>query len=194
MSDMACIYEMNMVEENEQMEQDILAGRGMDVLICLIDGLQTGQEIGRRLGMPNYSVHLYLERLVRAGLVKEECVSIGNGQEEKQYSLIADEIRIINHLQEGSISAAEKNRRVELSAQHFALMSRNAIRTVNSCAEAPNRIKAYFMKADREDMEDFRTEIDKLFEKYKKLERPKAERTYSLFSILAPYEVGGEGK
>ena len=41
MSDIACIYDMNMVEENEQMEDDLLAGRGMDILICLMDKLKT---------------------------------------------------------------------------------------------------------------------------------------------------------
>ena len=72
MSDIACIYNMNMVEENEQLEDDLLAGRGMDILFCLMDQLKTRKEIARRLGMPVYSVQLYLQRLVNAGLVKEE--------------------------------------------------------------------------------------------------------------------------
>ena len=56
MSDIACIYNMNMVEENEQLEDDLLAGRGMDILFCLMDQLKTRKEIARRLGMPVYSV------------------------------------------------------------------------------------------------------------------------------------------
>lgn len=72
MSDIACIYNMNMVEENEQLEDDLLAGRGMDILFCLMDQLKTRKEIARRLGMPVYSVQLYLQRLVNAGLVKKK--------------------------------------------------------------------------------------------------------------------------
>lgn len=49
MSDIACIYNMNMVEENEQLEDDLLAGRGMDILFCLMDQLKTRKEIARRL-------------------------------------------------------------------------------------------------------------------------------------------------
>ena len=45
MSDIACIYNMNMVEENEQLEDDLLAGRGMDILFCLMDQLKTRKEI-----------------------------------------------------------------------------------------------------------------------------------------------------
>ena len=51
MSDIACIYDMNMVEENEQLEDDLLAGRGMDVLFCLMDQLKTRREIAKRMGM-----------------------------------------------------------------------------------------------------------------------------------------------
>ena len=94
MSDMACIYEMNMIEENEQLEADILAGRGMDILFCIMDGLQTGKEISGRLGMPNYSVQLYLQRLVKSGMVKEGNAAIQNGQIEKKYFLTSNEIEI----------------------------------------------------------------------------------------------------
>lgn len=45
MSDIACIYNMNMVEENEQLEDDLLAGRGMDILFCLMDQLKQGRRL-----------------------------------------------------------------------------------------------------------------------------------------------------
>ena len=58
MNDMACIYQMNMVDENQQLEQDILSGRGLEILFCLMDKLETSKEISKRLGMPVYSVQL----------------------------------------------------------------------------------------------------------------------------------------
>ena len=70
MSDIACIYNMNMVEENEQLEDDLLAGRGMDILFCLMDQLKTRKEIARRLGMPVYSVQLF--RVVQWKMMREE--------------------------------------------------------------------------------------------------------------------------
>lgn len=189
MSDMACIYEMNMLEENEQVEQDILSGRGMDILFCLMNHLETTLEIARRLGMPSCSVQLYLQRMVKAGIVREEMIAIQNGQVEKHYQLVSDEIEIINHLQKTSLSEAEKKRKAEISAQHFALMTRNAIKNVNLNSEAPHKIKAYFMKAKKEDMEEFKKEVDRLFQKYQSLEAAEAADTYSLFTVLAPYEM-----
>ena len=190
MSDMPCIYEMNMVEENEQMEQDILAGRGLDVLFCLLDNAKTKIEIASKLQMPSYSVQLYLNRLERAGLIKESLMTICNGQVEKSYQLVSTEIEIVNYLQ-NTHTTAEKKRKAELSAQHFAVMTRNAIKNVNLNDEKPHKIKAYFMKAKEEDMKEFREEIDKLFEKYQALEDTSARETYSLFSVLAPYEMEG---
>lgn len=191
MSDLPCIYEMNMLDENEQMEQDILSGRGMDVLFCLLDHLHTKKEIATRLGMPVYSVQLYIERLERAGLIEEMSSVVCDGQIEKKYQLASDEIEIINFLANKNMSEAERKRKVEISAHHFAVMTRNAIKNVNLNADRPNKIRAYFMKAKREDMEAFRAEIENLFEKYQKLEDETAEETYSLFTVLAPYEMEG---
>jgi len=190
MNDMPCIYKMNMVEEHEQMEQDILAGRGMDVLFCMMDNAKTKLEIASRLEMPSYSVQLYIERLQKAGLVKEGASIVQNGQIEKCYQLASDEIKIINLLQKEDMSEAEKKRKVEISAQHFGVMTRNAIRNANVHGNKPSKIKAYFMQAKEEDMKEFRKEIEALFEKYQKLEDKSASETYSLFTVLAPYEIG----
>lgn len=189
MSDMLCIYEMNMVEENEQMEQDILSGKGMDVLFCLLDNAKTKLEIASRLGMTSCSVHLYLNRLEKAGLVKENSNLVINGQIEKTYQLVSDEIEIINYLQRNNMSDAEKRRKREISAQHFASMIKKAIKNIDIKEGKPNKIKAYFMKATEQDMEMFRKEIDALFMKYQNLEDKSADNTYSLFTILAPYEM-----
>ena len=189
MSDIACIYNMNMVEENEQLEDDLLSGRGMDILFCLMDQLKTRKEIARRLGMPVYSVQLYLQRLVNAGLVKEENEVAINGEVEKNYYLISDEIEIMNRIQSSAMEDDERRRKALLSAQHFASMTRNAIKNVNMTPEKPNKIKAYFMKAEEEDMREFRKEIDLLFQKYQEKEKLEATDTYSLFTVLAPYEM-----
>lgn len=56
MSDIACIYEINSLEENEQLNQDFLAGRGLDVLFCLLDGVERTLDIAQKVGIPIYSV------------------------------------------------------------------------------------------------------------------------------------------
>lgn len=189
MSDITCIYEMNMIEENEQLESDILSGRGMELILCLMDGMANRRQIAERLGMPVYSVQLYLQRLLNAGLVKEKIQYVQNDQIEKYYELVSSEIEIMNRIQGNNMDENEKRRKALLSSQHFAIMTRNAIKNVNINPEKPNKIKAYFMKARREDMEEFRKEIDLLFEKYQLKEDLDANDTYSLFTVLAPYEM-----
>ena len=189
MSDITCIYEMNMIEENEQLESDILSGRGMELILCLMDGMANRRQIAERLGMPVYSVQLYLQRLLNAGLVKEKIQYVQNDQIEKYYELASSEIEIMNRIQGNNMDENEKRRKALLSSQHFAIMTRNAIKNVNINPEKPNKIKAYFMKARREDMKEFRKEIDLLFEKYQLKEDLDANDTYSLFTVLAPYEM-----
>lgn len=190
MDDMQCIYQMNMVEEHEQMEQDILAGRGMDVLFCMLDNAKTRLEIASRLSMPSYSVQLYIDRLQKAGLVIEGNTIMQNGQIEKCYQLVSDEVKIMNMIQRGTMTEAEQKRKLEISAHHFGIMVRNAIKNANTKPEEPNKIKASFIKAKKEDMQKFRQEIEALFEKYHNLEDKEAGETYSLFTVLAPYEKG----
>lgn len=189
MSDIACIYDMNMLEENEQLENDLLAGRGMDILFCLMDKVKTRREIAQRLGMPVYSVQLYLQRMVNAGLVREDSEMVTNGEIEKKYYLASNEMAIMNQIQGEALSEGEKKRKALLSAQHFASMTRNAIKNVNVNPEKPNKIRAYFMKAQKKDMEEFRKEIDLLFQKYQAKEDLDAAETYSLFTVLAPYQM-----
>lgn len=188
MDNITCKYEMNLIREHEQMEQDILAGRGMDILCCLLDGANTEWNIATRLEMPVYSVKLYIKRFLEAGLVKEEAV-IHKGQNEKKYQLVSDDIEIINCLGTNNMSDAEKKRKAEMSAQHFAVMTGNAIRNVNKNDEKPHKIKVYFIKTNEENMNKFKEEIDRLFEKYQNLEDKDAKETYSLFTVLAPYEM-----
>ena len=180
---------MNMIEENEQLESDILSGRGMELILCLMDGMANRRQIAERLGMPVYSVQLYLQRLLNAGLVKEKIQYVQNDQVEKYYELASSEIEIMNRIQGNNMDENEKRRKALLSSQHFAIMTRNAIKNVNINPEKPNKIKAYFMKARREDMEEFRKEIDLLFKKYQLKEDLDANDTYSLFTVLAPYEM-----
>lgn len=189
MSDMACVYEMNLLEENEQIDQDILAGRGLDVLFCLMDGADKAMELAQKLGMPVYSVQLYLRRLVKAGLVRENAGSIKNGQIEKTYQLVSDEVEIINRVQADMSSEAVKKRRTEIAAQHFSVMTKKAIKSAGNEADKPNKIKSYFMKAQKENMLQFRQEIENLFQKYQTMEDLQAEDTYSLFTVLAPFEM-----
>lgn len=191
MADISCIYEMNMLEENRQMEQDILSGRGMEVLLCLMNHAETGMEVARTLGMPVYSVQLYLQRLVNAKLVREEDCMIRQGECEKRYYLVADDIELINNLRMAKFSDAEQKCQTDISAQHFAMMTRNAIKNANWNRDKPNKVKAYFMNAKKKDMEQFKKEIEELFLKYQNLEDADAKDVYSLFTVLAPYDLKG---
>lgn len=189
MSDIACIYEMNSLEENEQLNQDFLAGRGLDVLFCLLDGEERTLDIAQKIGIPIYSVQLYLKRLIKAGLVNESVDNIKNGQIEKKYNLKSDEIEIINRIQSDETLGTAKQRQLDIAAQHFSIMVKNAIKNAAEQTDQPNKVRAYFMKAQKQDMQQFKDEIDGVFQKYQKLEDTQAEETYSLFTVFAPYEM-----
>ncbi|WP_026505162.1 hypothetical protein [Butyrivibrio sp. NC3005] len=186
MADLACIYEMSMIGEDAKLSDDLLSGLGMDVLFCLMDHLETSHEIAERLGIAVYSTQLYLQRLLKAGVVTETVPCIRNGQVEKHYKLASDDVEIMNHI---TNLTEKRNTQIKLSAQQFATMTKNAICSAAKYQDKPNKIKSYFMNARKEDMEKFIAELDELFDKYKALEDKDADQTYSLFTVMAPYEA-----
>ncbi len=186
MADLACIYEMNLIGEDAKLNDDLLSGLGMDVLFCLMDHLETSHEIADRLDIPVYSTQVYLQRLVSAGLVTEDVPHIRNGQIEKRYALASDDVEIMNRI---SKVPEIKKTQIRLSAQQYATMTKNAICSAAEHEDKPSKIKSYFMKARQEDMKEFVAELDALFEKYRALEDKEADETYSLFTVMAPYET-----
>ncbi len=192
MSDIACIYEMNMLKENERMESDLLTGRGMDILLCVMNERKYASDIAKELMMPVCSVQLYLNRLEKAGLVKTEKKLLSNNTIKMEYSLIKDDIEIINAIIGKEAFSGERNRKVEIAAQHFAGLTKKAIRSANCNSDMPNIIKTSFMKAKKDDMEKFLSEINDLYKKYLDKEDVSAEETYSLMTVLAPFDVEGK--
>lgn len=186
MADIKCVYEMNMLKENEQMDKDILSGRGMDVLFCLMDGMRTCMEIAQKICIPVYSVNLYLKRFMNAKMVVENSVGVVNGEIEKRYSLACDNMEIINKLEK--TTGPSSRRKNEIAAQHFALMTKSAINCAGNNTDKPNTVRAYFMKANKEKMASFKKEIDELYDKYQSLEDKEESDTYSLFTVMTPYD------
>ncbi|QFJ54874.1 hypothetical protein [Pseudobutyrivibrio xylanivorans] len=187
--ELSCIYEMNMFQEDKELNEDILSGRAFDVLLTLLDSKQTSENISRRLKMPNFSTQMYLNRLVLAGIVTEKKTQLTNGLLEKEYSLVSKDLSIINDLSKSKSSKQCEN---ELTAHHFAVMTKQAIKCAGTHKNKPYQIGSYFMKVKLEDMEAFKHEIDALFDKFRALEDTEQTQTYSLFTVMAPYEEGGE--
>ena len=191
MTDMACIYEMNMVQESRQVDEDLLSGRAFDILLGLLDSKQTVDTLAKKLAMPRYSLKLYLKRLVNAGIVVERSLPISEDAIEKEYELPSDRLSIINNLgKEGSKFKIARDS--DISAQHFAVMAKRAIMSAAANKNDPYYIGSYFMKASDENMAKFKKEVLDLFEKYKAMEDPEQDKTYSLFTVFSPFNMEDE--
>jgi len=184
MSDMSCIYKEALLEEKDMLLEDILEGNALDVLLNLLTGPKSAREISRDLKVPVLSITLYLKRLLKTELVKEEQTTVLDGKIEKIYSLVAKDVDLLNNLKNSNTG---KN--VDLSAEHFASLIRKTIKNINNYKEKTHKIKAYFIKTDDDSMKAFKTELEALFEKYQELEDENATETYGFISVLAPYNT-----
>lgn len=182
--DIPCIQDLSMINEN--LKEDFLKGKSMDILLLLLSGPKTVKEISKELNLPPFSLQLYLKRLIEGELIRIVDVKVCEGKVEKTYELASTDMEILNYLKENT-SNEENN--IELSAQHFSTMTRNLIRNINQFKHKPHKIKAYFIKSDEESMLAFKQELEDLFKKYQAVENLDASETYGFISVLAPYKL-----
>lgn len=188
MSDMPCIVDISLINEESKLKEDILSGKSLDILLILLSGARTVKEVSRELDLPSFSVQLYIKRLIEANLIKIVDTTITDGKIEKTYSLASTDIEILNHLG-NNCKNADNSPNIELSAQHFASLTREVIRGIDTYKSKPHKIKVNFIKTDEATMENFKKDLDKLFEKYEALEDLNAPETYGFISVLAPYKL-----
>lgn len=188
MSDIPCIYDISLINEKDKLKEDILSGKAFDILLILLSGVKTVKEIAKELNVPSFSVQLYIQRLIEANLIKITEVKVLEGKVEKKYELASTDIEILNYLKNNYKGESGKED-IELSAQHFAALTKEIIRNIGTYSDKPHKIKAYFIRADEETMNEFKKELDEIFAKYQTLENLEAEDTYGFISVLAPYKL-----
>ena len=188
MSDIPCIYDMSLINEQDKLKEDILNGKAFDILLILLSGAKTVKEIAKELSVPSFSVQLYIQRLIEANLIKITEVKVLEGKVEKKYELTSTDVEILNYLKNNYKSDGGKEN-IELSAQHFASLTREIIRNIGKYDNKPHKIKAYFIRADEAAMAEFKKELDDIFARYQGLENLEAEDTYGFISVFAPYKL-----
>lgn len=185
MSEVSCIYDMSLISEGEHLRKDIISGKALDIAISLLGEIKSVRELSMELGINRYSTQIYLNRLQLLGIVEIAEERISNGRIEKYYRLIGDSLEFINDL--GNKSDKD-NVNIKLSANHFSNMTRKTIENISQYKEKPHKIKAQFIKIDDAKMEEFKKELDNLFEKFEAMEDISQKTTYALISVFAPYE------
>lgn len=188
MSDIPYVYDMSLIKEDDSLQEEILNGKALEVLLLLLAGSKTVREISRELSIPNFSVQLYIRRLLQFKLIKVTDTKVIDGKIERTYELASTDVEILNFLKNNCDKENDKDN-IELSAQHFASLTREIIRNISKYKDKPHKIKAYFIKADEEKMLEFKKELDELFTKYQSLENLEASETYGFISVLAPYKL-----
>ncbi len=189
MSEINIVYEMDMINEVNNMEELFYEGRLLDILMVMLTREVTPRDISHHLGIPVFSVQVYLKRLLDAGLIKVEDSKVVNGRIERRYGLKASNIDFHNQLSKKGVEDTLA------SARHFGKLVEDLIAKLSSCNEGQaKKAKAYFIKTTDAHMKAFKEELDALFEKYQSLETTDGTETYGFVSVLAPSDVVADGE
>lgn len=181
MSEINMVYEVDMINETDYMEELFYEGRILDILTMMLTREFTPMEISHQLNIPVFSVKVYLKRMLDVGLIKIEESKVVNGRIERRYGLVTTNVDFHNNLNMKGVQ------NTIASAKHFGKLVEDAIVKLASCSdEKSKKAKAYFIKTTDANMKVFKEELDALFEKYKSLEIMDGTETYGFISVLSP--------
>ncbi|MDD6769490.1 hypothetical protein [Inconstantimicrobium porci] len=171
--------------DEQDIKEDILKGKALDMLLLILEESRTNSELSRLLNIPLFTTQLYLSRLLKANLIKVDSTVISEGKVEKTYSLAFKDLSIFNNINLSDTDDDNYKKNLIMS-QNFSSMVKQAIENAYKDEKMPNKIWAYYMKTDKSKMEAFKKDLDELIKKYKDLECENGTETYSFFTVLAP--------
>lgn len=186
MEEKSYIYEMSEEKNGQTLTSDILEGKAFNVIISLLAGRKSAKMIAEELRIPIFTVQLYLKRLLESGLIMVDETRVIDGKILKIYVLKFSDINFINDIRKQKKDITSKEN-LELSAEQFSILTKQAIRGIDLEHNKPHKIKAYFIKADQNTMEMFQKELENLYEKYQSLENEAGQEVYGLINVFAPY-------
>lgn len=189
MSELSCIYKTTLI--NEDKREDLLEGKNLEILVVLLAYPKTATEISKALSIPIFSTQLYLNRLLKCELIEVCDIKVSDGKLEKTYKLKSSDIELLKDIQ---VKGSDKDKlEIKLAANKFSNLTREVIEQLTENKDNPYKIKAYFIKTNKGKMEEFKKELDKLFEKFEYCEEDNATDTYTFISTFAPYKSNKEG-
>lgn len=191
MSDLPCITTTNLVEEKEDIVDDLLQGRALDIVLALLSGVKCVAELAEEIDIPTFSLKLYIDRLIRANVVEVDEEKIVNGELFIYYRLISEDLEIVGKLRErakrGNLNCDEKKQQ-ELSAYYFSMLSNKIIKSSLKHTDKPKLIQCSFIKAEQEKMEQFLEKLQLLCAEYNELQDTELTETYAFYTTFAYYE------
>lgn len=189
MAELNCIKDDTLISEDCELNSEIIKGKALECLVAIYSGFKTVNSIADNLGIPVFAVKLYINRLLDNGIIETEKTETCDNRKVQYYCVSVKNIEIINRISNDKNSG--ENIKLISSAQHFSVITRDMILGVGMNGDLPHKIKANFIRSTPQKMEDFKKEIEALFEKYEELEQEEEVtcNIYGLVNIFAPYNL-----
>lgn len=173
--------------DNVDVLKEIFSGKTMDIILELMDRELTEQQLLDRLEMYPIKLKYYLGKLLDIGIIEKINEDMSNVKVKTYYKLKKENINLfVNNTELGvnfnSINDASKYG--DLVKKGFNVLAKNS--------DAPNKETAVFIHSSREDMLEFKKELDVLVNKFLNKEDKAQTEGYLLLNLLLPYEMDKE--
>lgn len=129
MTEIQCIYETSLINENKHIKQQDIVGKALDIFLILITGNKTTKELAKELNLPTFSIDFYINRLLEAKLIKIAHTTISAGKIEKAYSLADTNMELVKRITK---LEDESNKNMSIIAEHFVAITNALTENINS--------------------------------------------------------------
>lgn len=187
MEDMNCILDNSLINERKIVKRELYEGPSLDILAILVNGEKTTSEISRILDLPQFSIKLYLSRLLKGGLIKESKTFKEGNVIDRAYQLSTTNLNMINSTPDNQ-SHDELKEECSAMAEHFNRLQYKAISNIYKYDSDAYLIKSSYIKVNKSKIPQFKEKLEALLKEFNDLEDLDEEMVFGLMVNLTPFE------
>ncbi|WP_102401728.1 hypothetical protein [Haloimpatiens massiliensis] len=127
--------------------------------------------------IPMHLIQLNVDRLIKKQIIGIKETRINDGKLENIYELKSKDIKFL----------ANNANSLIISTNNICKIVKDIITNIATEGDKPSSVKAVFIKVNPSRMTEFKEDLNKLVEKYEKLEDLNEKEVYGFLHVLGPY-------
>lgn len=172
-----------LIMESTKEIADILRGRTWDIVLELMLGELSEDELINRLDIAPMKLKLYLGRLESCGVIEKSQELVYKRSIKNVYRLKNKNLEVVL----SSNNNLELERQLEFNRNKFHEFMRNGFKSLYQNQGLPNKQGAIFIKSSPERMIEFKNKLNLLIEDFKSEDNEAEQMFYLFMPMLFPY-------
>jgi len=180
--------EDTLIIEDEKQISEILQGHALDIIFELMQGELTEDELLARLEIYPLKMKIYLDRLVKLGILEIAKTSRTHDHVKTSYKLKRKNLEVL--MQSGEMG--NSNLKYLSEIKKYNDLVRKGFSTLSMNSDKPNKYFAVAIKTDSSQMEKFKEKLNLLIQEFIDVEDESKSELFLFMPMFFPFKLEQE--